>query len=42
MPKLLNVKNFLGLNTMKRKLPPQLAREISDMVSERGLTRTRP
>ncbi|KKN73618.1 hypothetical protein LCGC14_0399340 [marine sediment metagenome] len=42
MPKLLSIKNFLGMNTTKRKLPPQQAREISDMVSERGLTRTRP
>ncbi len=42
MPKLLSVKNFLGMQTTKRKLPPRYAREIQDMISERGLTRVRP
>lgn len=42
MPKLLTLQQFLGMNTTKRKITPPYASEIQDLVSERGLTKTRP
>ena len=39
---MLSLKNFYGLNTVKRKISPQYAREIQDMVIKKGLTRVRP
>lgn len=42
MPNLISLKNFYGMNTLKKKLDPRSAREMADMVAERGLIKTRP